>query len=387
MDACIYCTKTESRIHERSIWRQMKAVLQSISMRRVSVVIPCYNEAPTIAELLRRVREADFGTWEKEVIVVDDGSQDGTRDILAKYRGQAPFNIILQEQNGGKGVAEKAGIMAATGDCIALQDADLEYDPQEIRKLLAVVEETDAPIVFGARTLGDGYARDGRRLIGLGVRVSTWWLNLLYGTNLTDAWTCYKLFSRQVAQKARFIGDGFEADYLFIGEAAAKGFPIVEVPISFSPRTVAEGKKIRYKDGLHSMLLLFLHWLRHARVARYVIAGGGATALNLFLLYLGTAILGWWYLAASGISFAIANIASFLLQKFWTFGNRSIRDAPLQFISYILLSLINIGINLCLMYTFVEWLRIPYLLAQMLSAGLIALESFFAYRAFIFRRA
>lgn len=358
----------------------------AFSMRRVSIVIPCYNEAATIEELLRRVLEADFGDWEKEIIVVDDGSTDGTRDILARYSDQAPFRVILQEKNGGKGVAEKAGISAAAGDYIALQDADLEYHPREIRKLLAVVETSGAPIVFGARTAGAGYTR-GRRLIGLGVLVSTWWVNLLYGTRLTDAWTCYKLFSREVTQRVRFIGDGFEADYLFIGDAAAKGYPIVEVPISYSPRSAAEGKKIRYRDGLKSMLLLFFHWLRHAQAARYIVAGASASFLNLLLLYIGTDIFGWWYLAASGVSFTIANIASFLLQKFWTFKDRSVREAPQQFIVYLMLSLAAIGINLSLMYAFVEWLRLPYLLAQILSAGLIACGSFYAYRSFVFRRA
>lgn len=234
--------------------------------KTVSVVIPCYNEEATIAELLKRVEAADFGSWEKEIIVVDDGSKDRTRAILAAYQERPEYRILLQAKNGGKGVAEKAGIAAATGEYIALQDADLEYDPQEIKKMLDVVDATGAPIVFGSRNMESSWKRARNFFaISLGVWASTIWVNVLYGTRLTDAWTCYKVFSKEVARKAKFIGDGFEADYLFIGDASVKGFPIVEVAITHAPRTVEEGKKIRYMDGVRSMTLLLLHRLANLR--------------------------------------------------------------------------------------------------------------------------
>lgn len=239
--------------------------------RLLSVVIPAYNEEATIEELLRRVEKADFGTWKKEIIVVDDGSRDNTRTLLEKYRTKPHFQIIFQAKNGGKGVAEKAGIAAARGEYIALQDADLEYDPNEIKKMLDEVDRTGAPIVFGSRNMESPWKRAKTFFaISVGVWVSTLWVNLLYGTHLTDAWTCYKLFSKEVAQKARFIGNGFEADYLFIGDASVKGFPIVEVAISHAPRTVEEGKKIRYVDGIRSMTLLLLHRLANLRKPRDV---------------------------------------------------------------------------------------------------------------------
>lgn len=237
--------------------------------RTVSVVIPCYNEEATIEKLLERVEKADFGSWKKEIIVVDDGSKDKTRDLLKKYQSRAGYVIVFQHKNGGKGVAEKAGIAIASGDYVALQDADLEYDPREIKKMLDVVDATGAPIVFGSRNMDSAWNRAKDFFaISVGVWVSTVWVNLLYGTKLTDAWTCYKVFSKEVAQKAKFIGDGFEADYLFIGDASVKGYPIVEVAISHAPRTVEEGKKIRYMDGIRSMTLLLMHRLANLRKPR-----------------------------------------------------------------------------------------------------------------------
>jgi len=239
--------------------------------KTVSVVIPCYNEEATIETLLKRVEKADFGSWKKEIIVVDDGSKDRTRALLEPFRSREGYIIVFQPKNGGKGVAEKAGISRASGDYIALQDADLEYDPQEIRKMLDVVEKTGAPIVFGSRNMETPWKRIKNFFaISIGVWASTIWVNLLYGTHLTDAWTCYKLFSKEVAQKAKFIGNGFEADYLFIGDASVKGFPIVEVAISHTPRTVAEGKKIRYMDGVRSMTLLLMHRLANLRAPKDV---------------------------------------------------------------------------------------------------------------------
>lgn len=248
-------------------------------MKKVSVVIPCYNEEATIESLLKRVESADFGAWSKEIIVVDDGSTDRTREILERFQGRDMYHLILQKKNGGKGVAERAGIAAATGEYIALQDADLEYDPQEIKKMLDVVDATGAPIIFGSRNMDSAWKRAKNFLgISIGVWVSTIWVNVLYGTRLTDAWTCYKLFSQEVAKKAKFIGNGFEADYLFIGDATVKGFSIREVAISHRPRTQAEGKKIRYKDGVRSMLLLLMHRLAHLRKPRNISPDPGRRA-------------------------------------------------------------------------------------------------------------
>jgi SAM-dependent methyltransferase len=238
-----------------------------MSTRTLSILIPCYNEEKTLPELLARVEAANLGSWMKEIIVVDDGSTDKSREILEGFRRKLGYKIIFQPKNLGKGEAERTGIKEFSGDYLVLQDADLEYDPREISKMLQVVDASGAEVVFGSRNIGSPWKRAFRGffLISLGVWVSTKLVNVLYSTKLTDAWTCYKLFSKKVAKEAKFMGNGFEADYIFIGEVASLGYSIHEVPITHAPRTTEEGKKIRYGDGFRSMWLLLLHRLAHLR--------------------------------------------------------------------------------------------------------------------------
>lgn len=232
---------------------------------KLSIIIPCYNEEATIVELLRRVEAANLGAWKREIIVVDDGSKDSTRNILNNYKGRSEYNIIFHEKNQGKGGAERTAIAMATGDYIIIQDADLEYNPIEIKKLLDHVDNTGAHVVFGSRNMDTAWGRmmNGFFFISIGVWFSTKVINLLYGLYLTDAWTCYKLFSKEVSERAKFIGNGFEADYIFIGDVAVAGYSIDEVLISHKPRTVKEGKKIRYMDGITSLKLILMHRLTH----------------------------------------------------------------------------------------------------------------------------
>lgn len=229
-------------------------------MKKISLVIPCYNESKTVETLLSRVENALFPNWTREIIVVDDCSTDGTQDILKKYESR--IKVVYQEKNGGKGTAVRRGLKEATGDYILIQDADLEYDPAEIKDLLVALDKGEGDVIFGSRNLHEK-KRSGFLIPRLGVQFITFLLNTLYGIRLTDAWTCYKLFPQKA--KGDFPSGGFDAELMFTASLARRGLKIAEVPISHSPRDIAEGKKIRYRDGFHVIFLLISDRLLYLR--------------------------------------------------------------------------------------------------------------------------
>ncbi|MDP3958360.1 MAG: glycosyltransferase [bacterium] len=229
-------------------------------MKKLSIVIPCYNESKTIRELLRRVESAPMPGWQREVIIVDDGSRDGTRDILKGYASR--MKVIFQAVNGGKGTAVRRGLKEATGEYALIQDADLEYDPGEIKDLLAVVDRSEADVVYGSRNIHPT-KREGFLISRAGVWFITKLMNVLYGLSLTDAWTCYKLFPREAGPD--FSAGHFESELLFTAALARRGYRFAEVAISHNPRLIAEGKKIRYRDGIYAILVILLDRLAHLR--------------------------------------------------------------------------------------------------------------------------
>lgn len=229
-------------------------------MHKLSIIIPCYNEERTVAQLLERVLGVELPPqWQKEIIVVDDASTDGTRDIL---RGFEPRLMVrYSERNGGKGTAVARGLSEATGDYVLIQDADLEYDPHDIPALLGPIDAGGARVVYGSRTLRpQQHVRP--LLSSSGVWFLTKLVNVLYETKVTDVCTCYKLFPREAGPL--FRTGGFESDILITAALARAGYLIVEVPIGYTPRTAAEGKKIRYRDGIRAIVLILKDWLTHA---------------------------------------------------------------------------------------------------------------------------
>lgn len=226
--------------------------MRSSSRQKLSIIIPCYNEQETIRELLHRVEQVRLPNWEKEIIVVDDGSHDGTAEILQTYAHR--FIVILQEKNKGKGSAVRRGLQEATGHYALIQDADLEYDPNEITRLIQGLEEGRGNVIYGSRNLLRRRKRVELLIPRFGVWTITKLLNVLYGLSLTDAWTCYKLFPVGAARD--FPTGGFEAELLFTAALARRGLSIGEVAISHHPRSIAQGKKIRYRDGIKAVLTL-----------------------------------------------------------------------------------------------------------------------------------
>jgi glycosyltransferase involved in cell wall biosynthesis len=230
------------------------------STRRISIVIPCYNEASTIEQLLAAVREAPVRNL--EVIVVDDGSRDGTVELLRGHLSAYIDKLIVQERNQGKGAALRTGITAATGDVVIIQDADLEYDPQEYPRLIKPILDGKADVVYGSRFLG----HDPHRVLYfwhyLGNRLLTLVSNMFTNLNLSDMETCYKVFRRDVIQGLKIEEDrfGFEPE-VTSKIARIPGIRIYEVGISYYGRTYAEGKKIGWKDGIRAVYCILKYGL------------------------------------------------------------------------------------------------------------------------------
>lgn len=228
-------------------------------MKTLSIIIPVFNEEKTIKKVLESVLKQDIGNWKKEIIVINDHSTDNTTQVLKSFLDK--IKILQHGKNLGKGSALKTGFEAATGDAIIIQDADLEYDPNDWSKMIIELEK-DASLsaIFGSREMSP--KRKGYWHYVLGVRFLAFLINFLFKSNLTDPYTCYKLFRADLFKKIPLKSNGFEIEAEMTVKILKQRGKIKEVPINYYPRKFSEGKKIRFRDGLVGIWIIIKYWLK-----------------------------------------------------------------------------------------------------------------------------
>lgn len=230
-------------------------------MKKLSIIIPVYNEEKTIIGILDSVWNANIGI-NKEIIIVNDGSRDRSEEIIKKYLAKKKQTkevefVFISKENGGKGSAIRAGIDRVNGDLVIMQDADAEYDPSEIRYLIDEIKKSESDAVYGSRILKDNPYQ--YFTYYLGNRFLSFLTSLLYGAKITDMETCYKLIPVKIAKGLDLKAKGFDMEPEITAKILKKGYKIKEIPISYKPRSKEEGKKINWKDGAKAVWVL-LYW-------------------------------------------------------------------------------------------------------------------------------
>ena len=220
----------------------------------ISIVVPVYNEARTVADVIQRLIAIDLPA-PREILVVNDGSTDGTREVLDQLMQRPELRIIHAEQNGGKGSAIRIGFSKATGTIVAIQDADLELDPAQLAELTQPILDGRTRVVYGSRFLAG--RPEAPWLSILANQVLTGVTNLLYGGRLTDMETCYKVMAREIAQSLNLESNRFDIEPEITAKLLRAGHSILELPIRFEPRSRAQGKKIGWRDGFRAIQVLF----------------------------------------------------------------------------------------------------------------------------------
>ncbi|MFN3551272.1 MAG: glycosyltransferase family 2 protein [Endomicrobiia bacterium] len=221
---------------------------------KISIIIPVYNEEETIKKVVEKLEMIDFGI-EKEIIIVDDGSTDSTPNVLKKLQSKdQKLKIVFHNRNEGKGAAVITGIKSSSGDIIAIQDADLEYNPEELKNLIKPILKNENLIVYGSRFLKENPVR--YKKYYLGNKIISWFISFLFRYKVTDSYTCYKIFHRKVLENMKLESKRFEIEAELTCRFLKNGYGILELPISYNPRTLQQGKKIKFKDAIIGIITI-----------------------------------------------------------------------------------------------------------------------------------
>ena len=220
-------------------------------MNKISILIPVYNEKKSLPEILKRVENVEFGL-EKEIILIDDCSTDGTKDLYPSL----PYKVLYHKRNMGKGAALRTGFEQASGDIIIIQDADLEYNPEDYKALVEKIKDNTADVVYGSRLLDKRNRKNFLPLSYIGNITLSFLTKLLFKVNITDMETCYKAFRADFIKNVKIESDRFDFEPEITAKVLKRGARFIELPISYNARTVTEGKKITWRDGVRAIFTL-----------------------------------------------------------------------------------------------------------------------------------
>lgn len=326
---------------------------------KLSIVIPCYNEEKSLGECVRKVMAIADWTLSLEVIIVDDCSKDGSLRIARQLeRKWSQVTVIQHEKNMGKGAALRTGFRKATGDFVAVQDADLEYDPHDLKRLLDPLVQGRADVVLGSRFLTTGMHRVLYFWHSLGNKFLTLLSNMFTDLNLTDMETCYKVFRREIIQSIEIKEDRFGFEPEIVAKVAHLRLRIYEMGISYYGRTYAEGKKIGVKDGLRALYCILRYNAHMAPVPiQFMIYAfiGGASALVNFLLFIAMVHLGCPLVSATLISFALAALCNYLLCIALLFRHKARWSSGGELVMYLvstgLIGILDVGLTVSMVAT------------------------------------
>lgn len=223
-------------------------------MKKVSILIPVYNEKQTLPELLKQVEEASFAGLEKEIILIDDYSSDGTRELLKNYENK--YKVLYHDKNQGKGAALRTGFSEVSGDITVIQDADLEYNPNDYTDVINLILSGEADVAYGSRFMNTNTSKTAVKVNFFANRVLTFITNIFFGAKLTDMETCYKAFKTEFIRDIKIRSDRFDFEPEITAKVLKRKARIKETPINYNGRSFQEGKKITWKDGFHAIYAL-----------------------------------------------------------------------------------------------------------------------------------
>ena len=354
---------------------------------KLSIVIPCYNEVKTLKNCVERVLELADESLLLEIIIVDDGSNDGSLLIAQELINKFPEILVLHhEKNRGKGAALRTGFQRATGDFVAVQDADLEYNPKDLKRLIVPLINDEAEVILGSRFLSPGAHRVLYFWHFLGNLFLTLVSNMFTDLNLTDMETCYKVFRREVIQSIHIEEDRFGFEPEIVAKVAHMRLRIFEIGISYHGRTYLEGKKIGLKDGIRTLYCIFRYNAHKAPIPLqfmlYLIIGGLAAAVNLSV-FLSMFSVGLSVTISAPIAFIIAAFVNYLLCIFILFRHKARWNLTMEVLLYLLvvgiIAILDLGIT-------IFFLTLGFLpaISKIIATGIVLIFNFPGRRHFIF---